>query len=105
MMTQGRGLKDLFLGGGIQKWEKMCADQKKDIAGMGVENICHQDSLSRAMEDPPAQNSLIKSLRNFIRLPPTPPSRRNLRGAESEEKKSPYGLFNIMAMRRIGEVV
>jgi hypothetical protein len=26
-------------------------------------------------------------------------------GAESEQEKFPYGLFDIMAMRRIGEVV
>jgi excisionase family DNA binding protein len=43
--------KDLYFWGGNSWWAKLCEVQEKDLVGMGIEKICHPDSLEKVISN------------------------------------------------------
>ena len=43
--------KDLYFWGGNSLWAELCEVQEKDLVGMGIEKICHSDSLEKVISN------------------------------------------------------
>ena len=43
--------KNLYFWGGNYKWAELCEVKEEDLVGMGIEKICHPDSLERVISN------------------------------------------------------
>ena len=43
--------KDLYFWGGNNKWAELCEAKEEDLVGMGIEKICHPDSLEKVISN------------------------------------------------------
>lgn len=43
--------RDLYFWGGNRKWAEICEVPEKDLVGMGIEKICHPDSLEKVISN------------------------------------------------------